>query len=119
VLALLMSAAGVYMIVWYLVTTRTREIAVRLAVGARASDIVRLISGQTLGWTIAGLVVGVAAAIATSGIARTAARGIGEVDPLTIATLVVFYLMIAGAAMLAPIARTLRVIDPATALRAE
>jgi len=118
-LALLMSAAGVYMIVWYLVTTRTREIAVRLAVGARASDIVRLVSGQTLGWTVAGLVVGVAAAIATSGIARTAARGIGEVDPLTIAALVVFYLMVAGAAMLAPIARTLRVIDPATALRAE
>jgi putative ABC transport system permease protein len=118
-LALLMSAAGVYMIVWYLVMTRTREIAVRLAVGARASDIVRLVSRQTLGWTVAGLVVGVAAAIATSGIARTAARGIGEVDPLTIAALVVFYLMVAGAAMLAPIARTLRVIDPATALRAE
>jgi ABC-type antimicrobial peptide transport system permease subunit len=118
-LALLMSAAGVYMIVWYLVTTRTREIAVRLAVGARASDIVRLVSSQTLGWTIAGLVVGVAAAVATSGLARNAARGIGEVDPLTIAALVVFYLTVASAAMLAPIARTLRVIDPAAALRAE
>jgi hypothetical protein len=119
VLALVMSAAGVYLIVWYLVTSRTREIAVRLAVGARASDIVRLVSGQTLGWTMAGLVVGVAAAVATSGIARAATRGIGEVDPLTIAVLVIFYLAVASAAMLAPVARTLRVIDPATALRAE
>jgi len=119
VLALFMSAAGVYLIVWYLVTTRTREIAVRLAVGARGRDIVRLVSSQTLGWTIAGLAVGVALAVATSGIARAAVRGVSDLDPLTIAALAAFYLLVAAAAMWAPVARNLRLIDPASALRAE
>jgi putative ABC transport system permease protein len=118
-LALFMSATGVYTVVSYLVARRTREIAVRMAIGARAGDIVRLVSGQTLGWTVAGLVAGVAVTIASSGVTRTALRGVSELDASMMAALVVFYLAVAGCAVCAPVARALRFLDPATALRAE
>ena len=118
-LALFMSATGVYTVVSYLVARRTHEIAVRMAIGAGAGDIVRLVSGQTLGWTVAGLVVGVAVTIASSGVTRTALRGVSEPDASTMTALVVFYLAVAGCAVCAPVARALRLLDPAAALRAE
>jgi putative ABC transport system permease protein len=118
-LALFMSATGVYTVVAYLVARRTHEIAVRLAVGARARDIVRLISGQTLRWTMAGLAFGVAATVASSGVMRAALRGVSELDAPTMAALVAFYLVVAGCAVCVPVARALRFLDPAAALRAE
>jgi putative ABC transport system permease protein len=118
-LALFMSATGVYTVVSYLVARRTREIAVRMAIGARAGDIVRLVSAQTLGWTFGGLVVGVALTIASRGVTRTALRGASELDGWTMTALVVFYLAVAGCAICAPVARALRCLDPAAALRAE
>jgi predicted permease len=118
-LALFMSATGVYTVVSYLVARRTREIAVRMAIGARAGDILRLVSSQTLGWTVAGLVAGVAVTIASSGVTRSALRGVSELDASMMAALVVFYLAVAGCAVCAPVARALRFLDPATALRAE
>jgi ABC-type antimicrobial peptide transport system permease subunit len=118
-LALFMSATGVYTVVSYLVTRRTHEIAVRMAIGAGAGDIVRLVSSQTLGWTVAGLVVGVAVTIASSGVTRTALRGVSQLDASTMMALVVFYLAVAGCAVCAPVARALRFLDPAAALRAE
>jgi putative ABC transport system permease protein len=118
-LALLMSATGVYTVVSYLVARRTREIAVRLAIGARARDILRLVSAQTLGWTVAGLAAGVVVTIASRGATRAALRGVGELDLPTIATLSIFYLVVAGCAMCVPVARALRCLDPAAALRAE
>lgn len=118
-LALFMSATGVYTVVSYLVARRTHEIAVRMAIGAGAGDILRLVSGQTLGWTVAGLAVGVAVTIASSGVTRTALRGVSELDVSTMTALVVFYLAVAGCAVCAPVARALRFLDPAAALRAE
>jgi predicted permease len=119
VLALFMSATGVYTVVAYLVARRTHEIAVRLAVGARPRDIVRLISGQTLGWALAGLAGGVVATVASSGVMRAALRGVSELDAPTMAALVAFYLVVAGCAVCVPVARALRFLDPAAALRAE
>jgi predicted permease len=118
-LALFMSATGVYTVVAHLVGRRTHEIAVRLAIGAQALDIVRVVSGQTFAWTIAGLAVGVVATILLSGVARAALRGVGDVDARLLAALAVCYLAVAGIAMCLPIARTLRLLDPAAALRAE
>jgi len=118
-LALLMSATGVYTAVSYLVSRRTREIAVRLAVGARARDIVRLVSGQTLGWTVVGLAVGMAIAVASNGVTRAALRGVGNLDLPTMAALSAFYLAVAIGAMCVPVARALKFLDPAAALRTE
>ena len=118
-LALFMSATGVYTVVAYLVARRTHEIAVRLAVGAQARDILRLVSGQTLGWTLAGLATGIGATVASSGVMRAALRGVSELDMRTMAALVAFYLVVAGCAVCVPVARALRFLDPAAALRAE
>jgi predicted permease len=118
-LALFMSATGAYTVVSYLVARRTREIAVRMAIGARAGDIVRLVSGQTLGWTVAGLVAGVAVTVASNGVTRTALRGVSELNASMMAALVVFYFAVAACAVCAPVARALRFLDPAAALRAE
>jgi len=118
-LALFMSASGVYTVVAYLVARRTREIAVRIAIGAQARDIVRLVSGQTLGWTVAGLAAGVAGTMVFRGAARTALRGMGDADAATLAALTAFYLLVTVIAMCVPVARMLRLLDPAGALRAE
>jgi ABC-type antimicrobial peptide transport system permease subunit len=118
-LALFMSASGVYTVIAYLVARRTREIAVRIAIGAQARDIVRLVSSQTLGWTIAGLAVGVAGTMVFRGAARAALRGMGDADAATLAALTAFFLLVTIIAMCVPVARMLRLLDPAGALRGE
>src|SRR5207248_2398560 len=79
-LAVFMSTTGVYTVVAYLVRRRSREIAVRLAIGARVRDIVQLVSAQTFGWTLAGLAAGVGATVALRGVARAAFRGVSAPD---------------------------------------
>jgi putative ABC transport system permease protein len=118
-LALFMSATGVYTVVAYLAGRRSREIAVRLAIGAQARDIVRLVSGQTFAWTIGGLAVGLGVTVALRGVLRAAIRGVGDAEPFTLAALATLYLLITAIAMGIPVARTLRLLNPATALRAE
>jgi putative ABC transport system permease protein len=118
-LALFMSASGVYTVVAYLVARRTREIAVRLAIGAQTRDIVRLVAGQTFGWTIGGLVVGLGATISLRGLGRAALRSISDPNPGMLAALAAFYLLIAAVAVAVPVARALRFMDPGAVLRAE
>ena len=118
-LALFLSATGVYTVVSYVVARRRREVAVRLAIGAQARDILRAVSGQTLAWTMAGLAAGMTATILFRGVARTLFRGVADFDPAILAALAAVYLAIAGIAVCVPVARTLRLLDPAAALRAE
>jgi hypothetical protein len=85
--------------------------------GSRLID--SLVSGQTFAWTIAGLAAGVMATVVFGGVARTALRGVADPDLTTLVALAASYLAIAVVAMCVPVARMLRLLDPAAALRAE
>jgi len=80
---------------------------------------VQLVSAQTFGWTLAGLAAGVGATVALRGVARAAFRGVSAPDPAMLAALAAVYLAIAVVAMGVPVARMLRFLDPAAALRVE
>jgi hypothetical protein len=126
-LALILTAVGIFGLVSQLVAQRTREIAIRAALGARSSDIGRLVAGQTLRPVILGGAFGIAGAAAISSLLASMVAspdmpdltyGAGAFSPLTLAlTLAALGLMIALAAA-APVRRALR-IGPAEALRNE
>ena len=118
VLALVLSAVGVYGFVSYLVSRRTREIAIRMAVGAQRSDVFWLVSGQTIRWTLAGLAVGAAGAIAANRALGSTFQGLGPLDPLTLVAVGAMYLMIAGAAVYVPASRAFR-LDGMRAFRCD
>ena len=117
-LALLMSTMGVYTVVAYLTARRTREVALRRAIGARAIDVLRLLATQTMRSTLVGLAIGVAGAAAATNLLRTVVLGTARLDVATVAGIGVIYLAVVAVAMCVPAARALR-IDPARILRAE
>jgi predicted permease len=117
-LALLMSTLGVYTVVSYLTARRTKEVALRRAIGADALDVVRLLGMPTMGWTIVGLTAGIAASVASAGLLRSTVLSTARVDVLTIATIALFYVVVVGIAVGVPAVRALR-IHPAGVLRAE
>jgi len=117
-LALAISTAGVYTVVTYITARRTREIALRRAIGATAYDVLTLIAGPTLTWTIGGLLAGIAGAVAVSGVFAAALPGVATIDAATVALLAGVYLTVVAAAMCVPALRALR-LEPAGALRAE
>jgi putative ABC transport system permease protein len=118
VLALVLSAVGVYGFVSYLVSRRTREIAIRMAIGAQRSDVFWLVSGQTIRWTLAGLAAGLAGAIAANRALGNTLQGVGPMDPLTLVAVATLYLMIAATAVYVPARRALR-LDPMRAFRCD
>jgi putative ABC transport system permease protein len=118
VLALLLAAVGLYGVLSQLVAQRTRDLGVRIALGASHRDIVRLVLGQGLQLAALGAVIGVvAAAIAARGIASVL-YGVSAHDPLTMAAVTVLLLGIAAVACFVPARRAMRV-DPIVALRAD
>ena len=117
-LALLLSALGIYGVTSYAVTQRTREIGVRIAIGAQASDVVGMVLGNALRLAGAGLLLGICAALIGARVLRSQLYGVSARDPLT-------YLAISGVlgavalfAAWLPARRATRV-DPMTALRTE
>ncbi len=116
--ALLLSAVGLYGVIAYAVTQRTREIGIRLALGAAPRSVTSLVvrSGMTL--TVAGVVVGVAAAVASTRVLRGMLYGVSPGDPATLGAIVALVVIIALAACYLP-ARQAANIDPTEALRAE
>lgn len=117
-LALLLAALGVYGVMSYAVGCRTREIGIRLALGAQVSDVLRMILRQGMTLTAVGLSVGLAGALATTHVLRSFLYGISPVDPLTFAGLA---LVLGGVGVLAcwlPARRAAK-LDPMTALRSE
>jgi len=117
-LATVLTAIGLYGVASYATTRRTREIAVRLALGADARRIVALVLGDGWLWTAAGLVAGVAGALALSRYLRTLLFVVGERDPLTFAGVALVLGVIAIVASVAPAVKAVRV-DPMLALRSE
>jgi putative ABC transport system permease protein len=116
--ALALSAVGIYGVMTSMVAQRTREIAVRMALGAKPRDVLRMIVGHGAALTLAGVVVGVAGALALARLLTGLLYGVEAGDPLT---LVAVSLLLGGVALVAsyvPARRATRV-DPMEALRAE
>jgi predicted permease len=116
--ALVLSMVGLYGVVAYAVTQRTREIGVRVALGAAPSAVTRLVIGDGLRLIAVGLVLGLAAAAASSRVLGSLLYGMSPADPVTYVGVVVLVIVIAVTASYAPARRALQ-IDPTEALRAE
>ncbi len=117
-IALLLSAAGIYGVTAYIVTQRTQELGIRLALGAQVRDILKMILGQGMIVIGIGLVIGLAAAFALTRLMRSFLFGIGENDPVTFGAITLILLFVALVACYIPARRAAKV-DPLTALRYE
>jgi putative ABC transport system permease protein len=115
-LALVLGAVGIFGVVSFATARRTRELGVRMALGARGSDVQALVIGETLRTVLIGVVVGLVAAAGGAQLLRTLVYGVSATDPITF---VAVPLMVTGVAVLAaaiPARRASRV-DPASVLR--
>jgi putative ABC transport system permease protein len=118
VLALLLSGAGVYGVMSYAVEQRTREIGVRMALGAQPLTILGLIVGRGARLALAGIVVGAAGALALTRLLASLLYGVRPTDPLTFAGVALLLAFVALLACYIPARRAMRV-DPMIALRYE
>jgi predicted permease len=117
-LALVLSALGIYGVTSYAVTQRTREIGVRIAIGAQASDVLGMVMGNALRLAGAGLALGLCAALLGARVLASQLYGVSGRDPLTYLAISAVLAAVALFASWLPALRATRV-DPMTALRAE
>ena len=118
ILALTVAAVGVSGVVAYALSQRTREIGIRMALGAPAGSVLRMILGENLRRVLIGVALGLAVAAAASRVAVDLLYGISPVDPVTFVLTPVLLVVVALVAALLP-ARRATEIDPLIALRAE
>lgn len=116
--ALLLVAAGLFGTLSYLVQQRTREIGIRLALGAAPASIGRMVIGQGLRWVLLGSALGLGGAVAAAGALRSLLWGVEPVDPLALAAGIVAIVLVGLVACWLPTLRAART-DPLVALRAE
>ncbi|HJU89493.1 MAG TPA: ABC transporter permease [Gemmatimonadaceae bacterium] len=116
--ALLLSAIGIYGVIAYLVSMRTRELGIRIALGASNGDVLRLVLREGVVMASAGLVVGTIGALALSRLLSGLLFGVAPTDPLTFALVAATLAAVALAASFIPARRASR-LDPLVAIRAE
>jgi putative ABC transport system permease protein len=117
-LALVLAAVGLYGVVAYAASRRTREFGIRMALGARSGDVLRLVLRQGLKLTAAGVIIGIAAALGLTRLLTKLLFGVDPADPLTIVSVTVLLACVATLACWLPARRATR-IAPTEALRIE
>jgi len=117
-LALILAVVGLYGLISHLVLQRTREIGIRVALGAQRRDIMRMVLRQGLRATVAGVTIGVVAGLALTRLLRSLLYGVTPGDWLTFLSVALLLLVVALAACFIPARRATRV-DPIVALRYE
>jgi len=118
VVALILAAVGVYGVIAYFVAQRSREIGIRMALGARRSDIVSLISRRIMLTAGVGVAIGLVGAAAASGVMSTLIYEVAPIDAVTYVTGALALLAVAALAAVVPTLRATRV-NPASAMRAD
>jgi predicted permease len=118
VIALLLAAIGLYAVIAHSVSQRTREIGIRLAIGAAASDIRRMVRREGMRPVAIGLVAGLAMSLGVNRLLQSQLVGVSPYDPMTIGGGAILLLLVALLACQLPIRKAART-DPAVVLRAE
>lgn len=116
--ALLLAAAGLYAVIAYLVSQRTREIGIRVALGATPRNILRLMMGHGMKLTLIGVAIGFVGAIAVTRLMRSLLFAVAPVDLMTFGVSSVVLMVVALLASFIPARRATKV-DPLVALRYE
>jgi putative ABC transport system permease protein len=117
-LALTLSAIGIYGVLSYLVSRRTREIGIRVAIGARRPDVVRMVLGSGLSLAAIGIAGGIVLALGITRVLRGMLHGVAPMDPATFAAVAALLTIVAAAASAIPAWRASRV-DPVLALKSD
>jgi ABC-type antimicrobial peptide transport system permease subunit len=117
-IAMFLPLVGLYGLMAYSVKQRTAEIGIRMTLGASRSRVIAMVLRQGLGWVAAGIVIGLAGALALTRLAVSFLYGVAPSDPVTFATVPLFLLLVAVTAGLIPAWNAAR-INPVEALRNE
>ena len=117
-IALVIAALGIYGVISYAVSQRTRELGIRIALGAQRERVVRLVIGQGLTLTLVGIVIGVVGAYGLTRLIASLLFGVTSADPLTFIVVAFLFMAVACLASYLP-ARRAAAVDPIIAMRAE
>ena len=117
-LALVLACVGIYGVISYLVSQRTHEIGVRMALGAKRSDVLRLVVGHGARMAMVGIAIGLGAALGLTRLMANQLFGVSAYDPLTFAAVALLLIVVAVAACYIPARRAMSV-NPMIALRHE
>jgi ABC-type antimicrobial peptide transport system permease subunit len=116
--ALILATLGIYGLITYLVAERTREIGIRLALGAESADVLRLVLGKGLVLAVVGVVVGLGAAMGLTRVLEGMLFGVTATDPVALGAVMLVTLMAVVTASYVPARRAMRVA-PVIAMRAD